>query len=72
MEWNQARVSEDTIMNSCIKNLPAMQETQESGVRSLGGEDPLEERKAAHSWRILAWRIPPVPRVARDAESHLK
>ena len=41
-------------------------------VRSLGGEDPLEERKAAHSWRILAWRIPPVPRVARDAESHLK
>ena len=41
-------------------------------VRSLGGEDPLEERKAAHSWRILAWRIPPVPRIARDPESHLK
>ena len=26
-------------------------------VRSLGGEDPLEEKMAAHS-RILAWRIP--------------
>ena len=37
-----------------IKNLPAMQETQ---VRSLGGEDPLEEGMATHS-SILAWRIP--------------
>ena len=31
-----------------------MQETQ---VRSLGGEDPLEEKMATHS-SILAWRIP--------------
>ena len=31
-----------------------MQETQ---VRSLGQEDPLEETMATHS-RILAWRIP--------------
>ena len=31
-----------------------MQETQ---VRSLGREDPLEEEMAAHS-NILAWRIP--------------
>ena len=30
---------------------------QETGVRSLGGEDPLEKRMATHS-RILAWRIP--------------
>ena len=30
-----------------------MQETQEVWVRSLGGEDPLEEEMA-----ILAWRIP--------------
>ena len=37
-----------------IKNLPAMQETQ---VRSLGQEDPLEEGLATHS-SILAWRIP--------------
>ena len=37
-----------------VKNLPAMQETW---VRSLGGEDPLEKGKATHS-SILAWRIP--------------
>ena len=36
------------------KNLPAMQETP---VRTLGGEDPLEEEMATHS-SILAWRIP--------------
>ena len=39
---------------SVVKNLPAMWET---GVRSLGQEDPLEEEMATHS-RILAWRIP--------------
>ena len=37
-----------------VKNLPAMQETW---VRSLGLEDPLEEGMAAHSG-ILAWSIP--------------
>ena len=37
-----------------VKNLPVMQETW---VRSLGWEDPLEESKATHSG-ILAWRIP--------------
>ena len=37
-----------------LKNLPVMQETQ---VRSLGQEDPLEEGMAAHS-SILAWTIP--------------
>ena len=31
-----------------VKNLPAMQETQETWVRSLGGEDPLEEEMASH------------------------
>ena len=36
-----------------VKNLPAMQETQ---VRSLGEEDPLEKEMATHS-TILAWRI---------------
>ena len=36
-----------------IKNLPAMQETW---VRSLGQEDPLEKGMATHS-SILAWRI---------------
>ena len=34
-----------------------MQETQETDVRSLGWEDPLEEETATHS-RILVWRIP--------------
>ena len=37
-----------------VKNLPAMQETQ---VRSLDQEDPLEKGMATHS-SILAWRIP--------------
>ena len=37
-----------------VKNLPAMWETW---VRSLGWEDPLENRKATRS-SILAWRIP--------------
>ena len=37
-----------------VKNLPAMQETR---VRSLGQEDPLEMGMATHS-SILAWRIP--------------
>ena len=37
-----------------VKNLPAMQETW---VRSLGWEDPLEEGMATHS-NILVWRIP--------------
>ena len=40
-----------------VKNLPAVQETQEMQVWSLGREDPLEEDMATHS-SILAWRIP--------------
>ena len=42
---------------SAVKNLPAMQKTQETWVQFLGGEDPLEEDMAIHS-SILAWRIP--------------
>ena len=34
-----------------------MQEAQDTQVKSLGGEDPLEEEMAAHS-SVLAWRIP--------------
>ena len=44
-------------MSQQIKNLPAMQETQEMRVQSLGQQDPLEEEMATHS-SILAWRIP--------------
>ena len=41
-------------MSQMVKNLPMMQETC---IRSLGWEDPLEKGVAAHS-RILAWRLP--------------
>ena len=34
-----------------------MQELQETWVRSLGREDPLEKEMAAHS-SVFAWRIP--------------
>ena len=40
-----------------VKTLPAMQETQDPGVRSLGWEDPLEEEMATNS-SILAWKNP--------------
>ena len=36
-----------------LKNLPAIQETQ---IRSLGEEDPLE-KEIATDYSILAWRI---------------
>ena len=41
-------------MAQMAKNLPAVQETC---VRSLGLDDPLEEEITTHS-SILAWRIP--------------
>ena len=41
-------------MAQLIRNPPAVQETW---VRSLGREDPLEEGMTTHS-SILAWRIP--------------
>ena len=43
-----------SLVAQLVKNLPAVQETW---VRSLGWEDPLEKGKATHS-SILAWRIP--------------
>ena len=39
---------------SVVKNLPPMQETW---VRSLGQEDPLEKEMAIHSG-VFAWKIP--------------
>ena len=42
---------------STVENPPAMQDSQEMQVQSLGQEDPLEEGMATHS-SILAWRIP--------------
>ena len=40
-----------------VKNPPANAEVQETQVRSLGWEDPLEKEMAPHS-SILAWKIP--------------
>ena len=50
----QALVLQASLVAQTVKNLPAVQET---GVQSLGGEDPLEKRMATHS-SIRAWRIP--------------
>ena len=43
-----------SLVSQRLNHLPAMQETW---VRSLGQEDPLEKEMATHS-SILAWRIP--------------
>ena len=43
-----------SLVAQSIKNLPAIQETQ---VRFLGWEDPLENEMVTHS-SILAWEIP--------------
>ena len=40
-----------------MKNLPAIEEMQETGVQTLGQEDSLEKEMATHS-SILAWEIP--------------
>ena len=40
--------------SSAVKNPPAIQEPQDTGVQSLVQEDPLEEGTATHS-SILAW-----------------
>ena len=52
--WKTDYVKEVSLVAQTVKNLPAMQETW---VRSLGWEDPLQEGMATHS-SILAWRIP--------------
>ena len=41
-----------------IKNLPALQKTQEIQVQSLGQEDSPQRRKMATRSSILAWKIP--------------
>ena len=43
-----------SLVAQLVKNSPTMQETW---VRSLGWENPLEKGKATHS-SVLAWRIP--------------
>ena len=48
-------------MAQMVKSLPAVRET---GVQSLGQEDPLEMEMATHS-SILAWQIPWMERPGR-------
>ena len=50
-----------SLVAQMVNNLPA---TQETWVRSLGGEDPLEKQMATHS-SILAWRIPRIEEPGR-------
>ena len=40
-----------------VKNLPGMQETQKTWIRSLGRKDPLEKEMAIRS-SIRAWENP--------------
>ena len=51
---NFVGICKASLVAQMVKNLPAMWET---GVRSLGTEDPLEKEMVTHS-SILAWRIP--------------
>ena len=48
-----AKVRWASLVAQLVKNLPAVQETR---VRSLGWEDPLEKEMATHS-SILSWKI---------------
>ena len=50
-----------SLVAQMVKGLPAIQETW---VRSLGGEDPLEEDIATHS-SIFAWKIPKTEETGR-------
>ena len=54
---------------SVVKNWTAMQQPQETWVRFLGWEDPLEEGMASHS-SILVWRIPMVTGTWRATRVH--
>ena len=48
---------EGLLSGSVVKNLPAMQETQEMRVQFLSQKEPLEKGIETHS-NILACRIP--------------
>ena len=52
--FSQTTTVRGSLVAQLVKNPPAVQETW---VRSLGWEDPLEKGTATHS-SILAWRIP--------------
>ena len=54
-----------SLLVQAVKHLPTMRET---GVQSLGQEDPLEEGMANHS-TIFAWRIPWTEEEAGEIQS---
>ena len=58
----------DSLVAQLVKNLPAMQETW---VRYLGWEDPLEKEIPTHS-SILAWEVPPTDEPAAAAAKSLQ
>ena len=49
----RALLTPPSLVAQTVKNLPA---TQETGVQSLGWEDPRKKEKTTHS-SILAWKI---------------
>ena len=53
-----------------VKNLPAMQETQETWVQFLGWDNPLQGELATHS-SILAWRTGSLGRKESDRTEQL-
>ena len=57
MEETAAHVLPYPTSGSTVKDLPAMQEPQETPVQSLGQEEPLKEDTANYSC-FLPWRIP--------------
>ena len=56
-----------SLIAQLIKNLPT---TQETSIRFLGQEDPLEKGKATHS-SVLAWRIPRTVRGVTKRQTRL-
>ena len=50
------KVTQGFLMSQWVKNPPAMQETQETWIQLLGGEDTLEGEMATHS-STLAYKI---------------
>ena len=57
-------------MTQWVKNPPAMQETMEAWILSLGCKDTLEVKMATHSG-ILAWEIPELD-ITERLSTHIK
>ena len=57
LSWKFLNLNESFPVAQMVKNLPAIQGTQETWVPFLGWENSLEEEMATHP-SILAWKIP--------------